>query len=202
MSLAAKAKGIGELGAFLLGLLLVAAIAMGGRDQQRVGQLSDAFSHSGRRPLPLLALVIALPIVSAGIMALAGAALAETLPERAASMLVAFALGLAAIELARPVILKTPAEPTRSLGAMALVLGWWQIGDAARFVIFALAAFGPYPLTAWAGGALGGMAALMIGWLAGDTIPSHDRWRLFRRALALGLMIAALYIGLNARYPG
>jgi hypothetical protein len=181
---------------FLLALLLVFALAMGGRDQLMVGQWSDALGQS----TPLLLTAIASCTLAAGAMAFIGAEFAALLPRRAAQMLIAFALGVAAVELALPVRLKVPREPTRSLGAIAIVLLARQLGDGARFAVFALAAWAALPLTAGLGGALGGAGAIMLGWSIGAE--GLARWPLrgVRLALAAGLMVAAIFIGLNARF--
>lgn len=190
---------------FLFCLILVAVIALGGREQRLVAQLSDALAQRDadrvRRPLPLLALGWAASAATAGVMTYAALALSGITPPRAAWMLVAFALGIAAVELAWPVRLKPVTEPTRSLGAIGLVLVWRQIGDAARFVVFAFAVEASYPFTAFIGGALGGGAAVTLGWALGAG--TLARWPLFwiRIALAMGLIVAALFIGLNARFP-
>ncbi len=193
---------------FLFCLLLVAAIALGGKDQRIVAQLSDALAHRGaddgappiRRPLPLLVLGIACACATAAAMTYAGMTMADILPARAAQMLVAFALAIAAFELFWPVRVKRLREPTRSVGAIGLVLLWRQAGDAARFVIFALAAEATYPLTALIGGALGGSAAIALGWALGKA--NLDRLPLGYLRLGMGavLVVAALFIGLNARY--
>ena len=189
---------------FLFCLVLVCAIALGGREQMLVAQLSDKLAdHKGaliRRPIPLLALGLCCCIISAGIMAYAGMTMAEILPERAAHMLVAFALAIAAFELAWPVKLKPVAEPTRSTVAIGVVLLWRQLGDAARFVVFAFAAEAVYPLTAFIGGALGGAAAVTIGWISGTDALSRLPLRWMRLAMAVALIVAAIFIGLNARY--
>ncbi len=193
---------------FLFCLLLVAAIALGGRDQMIVAQLSDVLGDRANngaampndRPVPLLALGMACAGVTAGAMTYAGMSMAQILPLRASQMLVAFALAIAAFELIWPVRVKPVREPTRSLGAIGLVLLWRQVGDAARFVIFAFAAHATYPLTALIGGALGGSAAIAIGWSLGyahlSRLPLHH----MRRGLGAALFVAAMFIGLNARY--
>lgn len=181
---------------FLLSLLLVFALALGGRDQWLVAQWSDALGQSW----PLLLTGITTAVLSAAAMAWVGAEFAALLPRRAAQMLVAFALGVAAFELAWPVRLKSPQEPTRSLGAIAIVLLARQIGDGARFVVFALAAWTSWPLTAALGGALGGAGVIVLGWAMGAA--GLGRWPLrpVRMGLAVCLIIAALFIGLNARF--
>ncbi|MDJ0643170.1 MAG: TMEM165/GDT1 family protein [Erythrobacter sp.] len=182
--------------AFLFTLLLVVAVSLGGRDQLIVARLSEALQQSW----PLLAVGAVVSSVSAGLMALAGATLADILPPRAADMLVAFALAIAAFELFWPVRLKAMEEPTRSLGAAGIVLLARQVGDAARFVIFAFAAEATYPLVTVIGGAIGGFAALSIGWTMGARLERQIPLRPIRLAIGACLIIAALVIGLNARY--
>ncbi len=181
---------------FLLALLLVFALALGGRDQWLVAQLADALERSA----PLLVIGVMTATISAAVMAWVGAEFAALLPRRAAQMLVAFALGLAALELAWPVRVKPPQEPTRSLGAIAIVLLARQIGDGARFVVFALAAWANLPAATGLGGALGGAAAVALGWGVGAAGLARWPLRPLRLGLAAGLIVAALLIGLNARF--
>ncbi|MEM6475637.1 MAG: hypothetical protein AAF687_05665 [Pseudomonadota bacterium] len=181
---------------FLFCLVLVFAIALGGRDQLIVARLSEAL---GQR-LSLLLLGGVCAAICAAVMAYAGATMAQILPTRAAEMLVAFALAIAAFELAWPVRMKRMDDPTRSLGAVGLVLLARQFGDAARFCVFALAALATYPVTAMIGGALGGFAAIALGWTLGAELESKVPLRAFRIAMAACLFVAALFIGLNARY--
>lgn len=181
---------------FLLALLLVAALATGGRDQALVA----LWAHRLGRSRQLLVVAIACACLSAAAMAWIGAAFADLLPRRAGQMLVAFALALAAAELAWPPRLPAATEPTRSLIAFAIVLAARQIGDGARFAVFALAASSAWPLTAGLGGAIGGSAALALGWAAGAETLARWPLRAWRIVLAAGLAIAALFIGLDARF--
>lgn len=180
---------------FLLSLLLVFALALGGRDQWLIARWADALG----RGAGLLMLGVACAVIAAALMAWAGAALAAQLPHRAAQMLVAAALLLAAGELAWPVRTEPPREPTRSHGALAIVLLARQVGDGARFAVFALAAWAHLPFAAGLGGAMGGAAAMALGWSLGAGVLS--RWPLptLRRVLAAGLLVAALFIGIDAR---
>lgn len=180
---------------FLLAMLLAALLATGGRDQRLVALWADRLGQSAA----LLAVAIACSCISAGAMAWIGAEFATFLPRRAAQMLVAFALALAAGELMLPVRPKEATEATRSLPVLAVELLARQIGDGARFVVFALAAWSAWPLTAGLGGAIGGAAAVGLGWAAGDAVLSRWPLRMVRLALAIGLAIAAIFIGLNAR---
>ncbi len=181
---------------FLFALLLVSALALGGRDQLLVAQWSDALGHS----TPLLLTAIATSALAAGAMAWIGAEFAAMLPRRAGQMLVAFALGIAAFELALPVRQKQPQEPTRSLGAIGIVLLARQVGDAARFAVFALAAWSVVPQAAGLGGALAGAWAVTLGWGIGAERLARWPLRTVRLVLAACLLIAALFIGLNARF--
>jgi putative Ca2+/H+ antiporter (TMEM165/GDT1 family) len=180
---------------FLLSLLLVFVLALGGRDQWLIARWSDALG----RGAGLLVVGLACAALTAAIAAWAGAALAAMLPYRAAQMLVAAALLLAAVELAWPVRAEPPREPTRSHGALAIVLLARQAGDGARFVVFALAAWAHLPFAAGLGGAMGGAAAMALGWSLGAG--ALARWPLptLRRVLAVGLLVAALFIGIAAR---
>lgn len=181
---------------FLIALLLVFALAMGGRDQAMVAQWASALGASAQ----LLAVGIVCAAISAGAMAWLGGEFAAMLPRRASQMLVAFAFGIAAAELALPVRAKPLREPTRSLGALGAVLLARQIGDGARFAVFALAAWSPTPLTAALGGALGGAVAVGFGWGAGSATLARWPLRTVRLMLAICLGLAALFIGINARF--
>jgi hypothetical protein len=109
--------------------------------------------------------------------------------------LVALALGLAGLELIifRP--RAAPAEPTHSLGAFAIVIFAIQLTDAARFVVFALAALTRAPLTTGLGGAVG--AALVVG--AGWMLLGRAPWLAqVRRGLGVALLLLAVGLGLRA----
>lgn len=179
---------------FFLAWLAVAACSLGGRDQLLVVQLAG---HR-RSGAALLAAAIPAAVISASVMALAGSVVAAMLPIAAKQMLIAFALGAAAVELAWPVRERALREPTRSLFALFAVLLARQLGDAARFLVFAFAVAGGSQLFAALGGALGGASALAFALsLKGDLL----RWPLttIRRIFAGVLAVAAIFIALTAR---
>ena len=182
--------------AFMFTLLLVFVIAFGGRDQLVIAQFSDAVGRS----VPLLVLGMGCAAASAAVMAYAGWSIAALLPSRAADMLVAIALGIAAVELSWRVRLKDMKEPTRSYVAIGAVLLVRQLSDAARFIVFAFAAEAVYPAFTIVGGALGGAAAVALGRFVGKK--KLERFPLYpvRFTMGLCLIVAALFIGLNARY--
>jgi putative Ca2+/H+ antiporter (TMEM165/GDT1 family) len=121
------------------------------------------------------------------------------LPPAGKAMFVALALLLAALELAWPLQRREPAEPTRSLFAALLVIASHQVSDGARFLIVALAAATSSPLLAGAGGAVGGAAALTLGWALGADLTRRVPLRAVRLAIAAALLVAAIVVGLEAR---
>ncbi len=179
--------------AFLLALATVFAVSLGGRDQLLVARLAERLGNG----TVLLAVGGLAATASAFLMAVAGLALALVLPGPAADMLVALGFLIAAVELAWPRKAKLPDEPTSSLFAIFVVLLARQVGDAARFCVFAFTAGG----SAWlagAGGAIGGTAALALGIaMAGDL--ANWPLRALRLALAALLFVGGIAIALVVR---
>lgn len=180
---------------FFLAFLAAALLSLGARDQLLVARLA-AVRKGGAGLLPVIVLVTAL---SSGVMAWGGSVVAAMLPPAAKSMLVAFALGAAAFELAWQRKQKVPREPTHSHVALFVVLLARQLGDAARFAVFALAAATGVPVLTALGGWLGGTAALCLAVFAADEMADPGRLRPMRLVLAAVCAIAALVIGLGAR---
>ena len=158
--------------------------ATGARDQILVARLAVALASSA---------------LTAGIAAWFGAQLAQTMSVNAATMFVAIALLLASFECGWPNREKTPREPTRSLGAIAIVLFVRQLTDASRFLVAAFAVvFASWPL-AGMGGALGGGAAVALGWMLGAQLDERLPLRGIRIALAIILFVLAAITGLSDR---
>jgi len=180
---------------FFLAFAAVLLTSIGSRDQMLMAQLSGGL---GRR----LSLLVAGWIVAgltAMIMALAGEAAAHILPQSGKIMLIALALLLASAELAWPNFQPAAKEPTRSLAAILFVLFSRQLGDAGRFLVFAISAATAAPQLAGMGGWLGGGAALTIGWLMADQWDPRIALRIIRRILAAVLFVSAIVVGLSAR---
>ncbi len=176
-------------------MLAVILTSIGARDQLLMARLSERLGGSGR----LLLAGWTSAIASAAIMAFAGSAIADLLPPAGKLMLAAFALILAGGELAWNRKVKQPAEPTRSLFAIFVVLLARQIGDGARFLVFALAISTGSALLAGVGGAVGGGIALSIGWGLGEDGTAKLPLRAIRVCLAVLLLTAGLYTAINAR---
>lgn len=181
---------------FFLALLAAALFSFGARDQVLMARLARA--HGGGAGM-LIAVGILVTAISSSVMAWGGAMVAGILPAAARTMLVAFALAAAAFELAWQRRDAAPREPTRSLFALFVVLLARQLGDAARFGVFALAAASGVPALSALGGWLGGAAALVLAVVAADDLADPARLRLVRRLLAALCAVAALVVGLGAR---
>ena len=181
---------------FFLALLAAALFSLGARDQVLVARLAQA-RHAGSGAL--IAVAVAVTALSSGAMAWGGALVGAMLPPAAKSMLVAFALAAAAFELAWQRKERSPREPTHSLFALFVVLLARQLGDAARFGVFALAAATGVPVLSALGGWLGGAAVLILAVIAADDLAHPVRLRPVRRVLAMLCGVAAVIVGLGAR---
>jgi len=181
--------------AFFLALIAAALATLAGRESVRVARLSQALGASA----PRLVVLWVASIASAAFAGLVAVELSIIMAPAAKAMLAAFALILGAIELvvlrARP----APSEPTRSLPAIFLVLLAAQVTDAARLLILAVAASTGGPWLAAAGGALGSGAMLTAAWTLRGEFERRLPLRALRWGAAAALMLAGLYVGLNAR---
>ena len=181
--------------AFFLALIAAAAATLGGREAVRVARLSAALGQGAGL---LVACWIAC-ILACALAARIGAGIAAQLVPDAKAMLVAIALLLAGLELAVLRPRRAPAEPTRSFGAILIVLSAAQATAAAGFLVFALAGATGAPWLAAAGGALGSGAVLTAAWAAGGEWEARLPLKPMRYAVAAMLLLAALVTGLDAR---
>lgn len=181
------------MSSFLFGFALVLLVSIGARDQLLVARMA------GRTGPGILVAGCIAAVLSASMMAWAGDRIAYMLFPAAREMLVAIALLAAVIELLWPNRERSPREPTHSVFAAFLVLLARQIGDAGRFLVFALAAATALPWLVAVGGALGGMSALVLGWIMGEELEKALPLRLIRLGLAAVLLLAAIMLGLQAR---
>ena len=179
----------------LLALIATLIVGLGARDQVLTAQFAN------RRGGGTMVLPVAIVSGAAGavLAAWAGAQIAGLMTGNARLFLVGLALGLAGLEMLvfKPRV--APAEPTRSLGAFAIVIFAAQLTDAARFVIFALAALTRAPLTVGLGGAIGAALVVALGVVALEMVQAPWLVRL-RRWLGAGLVL--LGMGLTAQAMG
>lgn len=181
--------------AFFLALLAAALLSLGARDQVLVARLARMRKGSAA----LIAVSLVVTAVSSGAMAWGGAIVAALLPAAAKAMLVAFALAAAVVELCWPRRDTVPQQPTHSLFALFAVLLLRQIGDAARFGVFALSAASGAPLLSAIGGWVGGAAVLLVAVFAAEDMADPARLRPVRLTLAALCAVAAAVIALKAR---
>lgn len=176
---------------FLFALIATVIVGIGARDQALVASLSE---RQGARPA-VLVLAMLSACASAAAATWAGVQVTPLLAPAARTMLVAMVLVLAALELLFIRPLRTPAEPTESLFAFGTVLLAQQLTDAARFVIFALAAASTFPAATALGAAVGGSVTVLAGWLLAGEL---GRWplALVRRVLGLALLALAAWLAL------
>ena len=176
---------------FLLALLAVLVTGIGARDQAMVAELT---ARQGARPL-VLVVALGCALGSALAAGWAGIQVAPLLAPRARVMLVAMVLALAVLELLFVRPLRKAEEPTHSLFAFGAVLLAQQLTDAARLVIFALAAWSVLPAAAVLGGVIGAGVTVLAGWLAAAHLA---RWPVagLRRVLGLGLAVIAAWLAL------
>lgn len=182
------------MSAFLLAFLAVIVTSLGARDQATVATLA---ARHGARPA-LLIVAAAVSLVTAAFAAWAAGFFIPLLTTYARLFMAAVALALGGLELLLLGGARRPAqEPTQSLGATAIVLVAHQATDAARFLVFAIAAAASAPIQAGLGGAAGGVVAVTLGWLA-PAVVAHPRLRLVRGAIGVGLLVLAFVIGARA----
>ena len=181
--------------ALFLALLTSALAMLGGRSTRLTAEMVEAFGQ--RAGLLVVGWLCA--IAASALAAWAGALLGPEMAPAAKAMFVALALALAAIELLVARDRRSPAEPTRSLGAIALVLFSGQLTDAARLFVVALAVATGAPVLTAVGGALGSGAVLSAAWAMGGEWDLRLPLRAIRRGVGALFGIVAIVVALSAR---
>jgi hypothetical protein len=176
--------------------LLTSALAMASaRPTLQTARLSEAL---GAGPGLLVACWVT-AIATSALAGWAGAWLGPQMVPAAKAMFVAAALAVSSLELLFARTRPAPAEPTRSLGAIALILLAGQITDAARFFVLALAVATAAPALAATGGALGSGAVLTAAWAIGGAWDTRLPLRAMRLGVSGLFLLAAVIVGLSAR---
>ncbi len=181
--------------AFFLTMMACLVVTLAGREQVRTARLSAALGGT----TSLLVIVWGCAVATSAIAAWAATLIAPMMPPEAKQMFVAIALLLSALELAFLRAGPQPQEPTRSAGAIAIVMFAAQLTDAARFLVVALTLQTGEPALAAAGGALGSGVALTVAVLAAGEWEA----RVPQKWLAWGfggvLALVAVIMGMSAR---
>ncbi len=181
----------GAMSGFLFTLIAVVLAGIGARDQLTVAALAQRLGTGSQ-----LLSAIAVSVASAALAAWAAIAIAPLLAPQARMLLAAMALAMAGGESLLLSLAKVPQEPTRSLGALAIVLFAHQLTDAARFLVFAIAMATAAPFSAGLGGAVGGAIVVTAGWLAPD-LAGRPQLRTARRVIACVLLGVAALLALK-----
>lgn len=170
---------------FVAAFIATFLLGTGGRDQVLIAGL---VAKLGKRVSLLAACLVATTLTVAVAVWLASL-ITTQLDAAAIAPLAALAMGLAGLEMALVRERRIPAEPTRSLGAITLVLLAFQAADAVRLATFALVLTSSIPLPTGLGAALGGIATLTTGWVLGEELPALLLTRIRRW---LGIAVVAL----------
>lgn len=178
---------------FLFAFVAALIAGFGARDQVMVAHLSMRLG--ARASLLLVAWGGA--VVASVLAAWGAATLAAQVPDAGRLLLAAIALAAAGAEalLLRPSA--PPAEPTRSLAAIAIVLFAFQLTDSARFLAFAAALATMAPVAAGAGVAAASVVVLGVAALAGNELVRLPMARM-RRVAGVILCLAALVVAVPA----
>lgn len=181
--------------AFFLSFLACAFVIVAGREQVRVARLSAGLGAGAG----LFAAIWISAIAASVLVAWVGSLMAPMIPGNGKLMFLAMAMLLASLELVflRPG--KPPAEPTRSVGAILLVLLAKQATDGARFLVLALCVVTGDPVLAGIGGALGSGIALSVAAMAGREWEARLPLRLIANLAGAALTVAAIFVALSAR---
>lgn len=153
--------------------------ANGGRAQWLVARLSQDLGASRG----LLSGALATSSITMGVAAWLGAMAGANLGEAALQAFAAACLLGATGELLWPVREPRASEPTRSLGAISLVLMTRQVFDAPRLIVLAAATQVPDTDLLGLGGAIGTGFCLWLAWEFGEIIE-----RQFSTVIARGIM--------------
>ncbi len=180
------------MASFYLTFLAVLLAGIGARDQALVAALTLARGRS----LAVIVVAIAVACLTAAVAVWAAQMIVPLLAPRARSFFAAMALALAGIESMVLVPRRRLREPTLSLGALLVVLALLQAIDAARFIVFAMAVAMHAPIAVGLGGAIGGAAMLLAGWMFPEWV-TRPSIQLLRRAVGLVMLAVGIALGLR-----
>jgi hypothetical protein len=180
--------------AFLLALFGSFLATLGARGMYLMAHLSVAL----RQARPLLLCGLFAGALAAGVAAYIGARAAAILPPVAVQILASLAFALAAFALPWKPRGGLPAEPTRSLFAIASVLTMRQLAGAAGLFLAAAAMVSGEAVQVAAGGALGSGGAMALCWARPQWMGRGGQFEALRKVLAALLVAAAIWNALAA----
>jgi Ca2+/H+ antiporter, TMEM165/GDT1 family len=178
---------------FYLTFVAVVLSGLASRDQVTIASITRA---QGQRPL-LLILAILVSIATAAFAGWAASQIIPLMQPDPRVFLCAMAVLFAGAESLVLAPRGSGREPTRSAGAFALVMLFHQLTDAARFIVFGIAVAAQASITAAAGGALGGIVLVAMGW-AYPGVALAGGVRIARRLLGVAFILIGAYIAMRA----
>lgn len=178
---------------FYLTFVAVLLSGLAARDQVTVASQSRAH---GRR-LPALALAVLVSILSAAFAGWAATLILPLMAPAARVFLCAMAVGFAGVESLVIAPRASGREPGGSFAVFGLTMLVHQLTDAARFIVFGIAVAAQAPVTAAAGGALGGIALVGAAWAFPDVVLAAKA-RIARRLLGVGFILVGAYVAMRA----
>ncbi len=178
---------------FYLTFVAVILSGLASRDQVTIASVTRA---QGKRPL-LLVIAILVSIATAAFAGWAASQIIPLMQPDPRVFLCAMAVMFAGAESLVVAPRGAGREPTRSAGAFALVMLAHQLTDAARFIVFGIAVAAQASITAAAGGALGGIVLVALGW-AYPASALSARTRVARRLLGVVFILVGAYIAMRA----
>jgi hypothetical protein len=179
--------------AFYLTFVSVLLSGLAARDQVTVAVQSRAL---GRRESHL-AIAGIVSVLSAAFAGYAAYLIVPLMAPAARVFLCAMAVAFAGVESLSIAPRGSDRETGRPTGLFLLTMLVHQLTDAARFIVFGIAVAAQAPITAAAGGALGGIVLVGMAW-AYPAMVLNARVRLARRLLGLGFVLIGAYVAMRA----
>ncbi|MCB2048684.1 MAG: hypothetical protein KDE32_10710 [Novosphingobium sp.] len=178
---------------FYLTFIAVLLSGLAARDQVAIAH----YSHAHGRRWAMLAVAMAVSVATAAFAGYAAKLIVPLMAPAARVFLCAMAVLFAGAESLVIAPRARNRDPNRSLGLYSLTLLAHQLTDAARFIVFGIAVAAQAPITAAAGGALGGIVLVAAAW-AYPQIALDARARLARRLLGVAFILIGAYIAMRA----
>jgi Ca2+/H+ antiporter, TMEM165/GDT1 family len=176
--------------ALLPALIAVLLSETGGKTQGLAHRA--AMARNGVAPV-LLALLLT-TTVGLGVAAFGGSIVARYLTPDARNLLAALALLFAGVPMLLPIRRKPAAPPRFLVPAFAIA----QFGDAAQFIVFAIAAQADMAVLAGVGGVMGGVAASLPAMLLQSDWPGKVPVKALRLVAATLLIGVGLWLAVGA----
>ncbi len=176
-------------------LTFVAVLLSGLTARDQVTVASQSREHGKRWTVLAIAMVVS--VLTAAFAGWAAKLIVPLMAPAARVFLCAMSIAFAGVESLLIAPRGAGREPGQSLGMFTLTVLAHQLTDAARFIVFGIAVVMQAPITAAAGGALGGIALVGAAW-AFPGLALDARVRLVRRLLGVCFILGGAYVAMRA----